>query len=200
VAAEFLIVTLLCAYSGYAIWKGTSWERLAGAIFACGIVVFQSRNLPYAFLLCTCCGYAMLRGGAPERISAAITAYAVILTYYATNWGPGRFATVEVGILVVDVVALAAWAAVAVYAQRFWPIWLTALDVIAVAGHGVKMADPDLRWGYAFAIAFWSYPMLLVLAGGTWCHRRRLARHGYDPDWSANLPRLKFGRAPESAA
>jgi hypothetical protein len=138
-----------------------------------------------------CCGYAFWKGGAPERICSGIFVLGVVLTHYAgSSLGPGRWTSVEIGILAVDIAALLGWGLVAFYAERFWPIWFTALHAIAVAGHAIKMADPELlRWGYAFAIAFWSYPMLVLLAGGTWCHRRRLERDGYDPDWSRGLRR-----------
>ncbi|HEY0011394.1 MAG TPA: hypothetical protein VGB79_00915, partial [Allosphingosinicella sp.] len=135
-------------------------------------------NHLFDLLLCACCGYALWKGGAPERISAAIFFIAVVLTFYAGADGAIRWTSVDIGIFIVDVAALLAWGFVAIHAQRFWPLWFTAMHGIAVAGHAVKMADPELmRWGYAFAIAFWSYPMLFLLAAGTWCHRRRLARH-----------------------
>lgn len=146
-------------------------------------------NYLFIGLLAVCSFYACWRGGAPERGSAIVFVAAVILTHYAGAAGPIRWTRVDVGILIVDTAALVAWGAIAYHANRFWPIWFTAMHAIAVAGHAVKMVEPDLmRWGYAFAIAFWSYPMLLLLAAGTWCHDRRLARYGSDPSWSRQLP------------
>lgn len=150
----------------------------------------------FDLLLVTCCGYALWKGGAPERITAAIFFVGVVLTSFAGPKGPLRWTSVEMGVLTVDIAALIGFTLVALHAERFWPIWLTALHAIAVAGHAVKIADPDLlRWGYAFALAVWSYPMLLLIAGGTWCHRRRLARDRRDPDWSSPIRRAKTGAA-----
>lgn len=42
-----------------------------------------------------------------------------------------------------------------------------------------------MRWGYAFALAVWSYPMLFLLVLGTWNHQRRLTRSGVDKSWSS---------------
>jgi hypothetical protein len=53
-----------------------------------------------------------------------------------------------------------------------------------VATHFIKLVHPDvIRVIYAFAMAMWSYPMVLLLALGTWRHQRRLKRQGYDLDW-----------------
>jgi len=141
-------------------------------------------------LLALACLYALARGGAPERIGAAIFLVGAILSTAAISSGSARFISVELGVVVVDLVMLAALLALALRAERFWPLWVTALHIIGTAGHAVKAVDPAvMRLGYAFAMAFWSYPMLLILAGATWCHRRRLARFGTDRSWSASFAR-----------
>ena len=64
-------------------------------------------------------------------------------------------------------VCLAAFLILALRAERYWPLWVAALQVIGTAGYFVKLADPDvIRRAYAFALAFWSYPMLLLIALG----------------------------------
>ncbi|HEX8642515.1 MAG TPA: hypothetical protein VF702_01220 [Allosphingosinicella sp.] len=187
---EAVIVSVLCGWSGYAVLKRGPAERAVAIFLLCAIELSMTRNLAFALPLCVCCGYALWHGGAPERIAAATMFFAVILTHYAWSAWATRLTSVEVGILAVDIAALIVWIGVALYAERFWPIWFTALHAIAVTGHAVKMVDPDLpRWGYAFAIVFWSYPMLPMLALATWCHRRRLARRGIDPDWSPQVRR-----------
>lgn len=135
------------------------------------------------FLLC--CGYAWWRGGGPERSAATIIFVGVVLTRMAMGPWTGRWTSVENGVLIVDVAVLLALLAVALKAERFWPLWLTALHLLGIAGHLVKMLDPVLiRWGYAFLIAIWSYPMLALLVLATWSHQRRLARFGADRSWS----------------
>jgi hypothetical protein len=139
-----------------------------------------------AFLL-ACCAYAWWKGGGPERIGATIILAGVILTKVAGAAWTTRWSSVENGIFAVDLAVLIALFALAVIAERFWPLWLTALHLLGTTGHLVKMADPGLiRWGYAFIIAIWSYPMLALVVLGTWNHQRRLARFGVDRSWSSS--------------
>lgn len=141
-------------------------------------------------LFLACCIYAIWWGGAPERIGAAIYLMGVLFTQVAASGAAARFSSVEVGILVVDVAMLLALLVLTVCAERFWPIWVTALHAISTAVHAVKLADPEvIRWAYAFALAFWSYPMLALLAWGTWNHQKRLAKFGVDKSWSSSSGR-----------
>lgn len=150
----------------------------------------MGHNIAFDLLLLTCCGYALWKGGAPERITAAIFLAGVALTRFAASLGAQRWSSLEIGILLVDSAMLLALLAIALKADRFWPMWVVALHLLATAGHAVRLADPTvMRWGYAFALAFWSYPMLVILAGGTWCHQRRLARQGTDRSWSPSFGR-----------
>jgi hypothetical protein len=150
-------------------------------------------------LLLGCCGYALWRGGPPERIGAGIFLVATILTVVAASGPARRFSSVESGILIVDAVMLAALLILALRAERYWPIWVTALQAIGTAGHAVKLADPGVMpLAYAFILALWSYPMLLLLALGTWRHQQRVARFGSDRSWSSSSgpsdPQLSSGQ------
>lgn len=145
------------------------------------------QSLIYDALLLACWAYAMLKGGAPERIGASILLVGSALTFLAVTGPTARFASMEAGILAVDVAASIAFLVLALRAERFWPLWITGLQLIGTAGHVVKLVDPDvIRWAYAFVLAFWSYPMLFLLTLGTWLHQKRLARHGVDTSWSSS--------------
>jgi hypothetical protein len=153
----------------------------------------------FDLLLLLSCGYAVWHGGPPERVGAAIYVAGVLLTQLAASGAAGRYASVEAGILVVDAAMLLALLGLALHAERFWPLWVTALHGISTAGHVVKLVAPEvIPWAYAFALAFWSYPMLLLLVLGTWQHRKRLARHGADKSWSTfssrSAPARRAGR------
>jgi hypothetical protein len=164
-------------------------------------------NLYFVFFLLVCCGYAFWRGGSPERAVSAVFLVGVTLTHMAASQAAGRFTSVEAGIFLVDVAALIAFIAVALKAERFWPLWVAAMQAVGTAGHLVKLVDPEIiRWAYAFALAIWSYPMLCLLALGTWRHQQRLARLGSDRAWSrarANSTSRQDGQtitAPPAAA
>ena len=82
-----------------------------------------------------------------------------------------RYASVEVAILVIDATMLAIFAAIALTSDRYWPLWVTALQLLVVLAHIAKLADPEmLRNGYGFVMAVWSYPQLLAIALGTRAH------------------------------
>jgi len=141
--------------------------------------------LVYGLLLAGCWGYALWRGGAPERIGATILGIGSVLTAMAASNVAISFKSVETGILVVDLAASVAFLALALRADRFWPLWVAAFQILGTAGHGVKYVDPEvLRRTYAFIIVFWSYLMIALLVIGTWRHQQRVARLGSDHSWS----------------
>jgi hypothetical protein len=144
------------------------------------------RLIFFNLLLFGCFFYAWLRGGGPEKAAATIILVGSLATPLLTPGLAVRFSSVETGILLVDIVALLALLLVALFAERYWPLWVVALHIVGMAAHGVRMVDPTImRWAYGFAIAFWSYPMLLLIIVGTWRHQQRLARSGADKSWSS---------------
>jgi hypothetical protein len=137
-------------------------------------------------LFLACYGYAMWFGGAPERVGAAIFYLGVTFSYLSFHRGVQNFRTLEDGVFIVDIITLVALVILATRAERFWPLWLAAMQVLGTAGHLVKMWDPiQMRLAYAFIIAVWSYPMMAFLAAGTWRHRKRIALLGTDRPWSS---------------
>jgi hypothetical protein len=142
-------------------------------------------NYYFLALLVACTLYALWGGGAPERIGATIYALSVAATFlivpkpHQQTW-----LNLEVGAFIVDVAIFLAFIPVALRANRYWPLWVTALLGIGVLGHVAKLMVPDTFWrAYAFVLAFWSYPILALMALGTFLHRRRLRLHGADRSW-----------------
>lgn len=136
-------------------------------------------------------GYALLRGGAPERL----TGLALLLAAASTSilqWDiPSLFSGLEVGVMIVDLLLLAAMIAITLHADRFWPAWITALHALGSGAHLAKAISPDvIRIVYAVLAAAWSYPIVLVLVIGTVRHSRRIQSRGWDLDWSRQDPTL----------
>jgi hypothetical protein len=149
----------------------------------------------YCSILAACWLYALLKGGAPERVGATVIGVGSILSLVAVSGPGGRFGAVEVGVLMVDLAASVAFVILALRAERYWPLWVAALQVIGTTGHAAKLMDPSvIRSAYAFVLAFWTYPMLLLVVVGTWQHQKRLTRFGVDRSWSNSFGRS--GRQP----
>lgn len=141
-------------------------------------------SIVYTTLMTACWVYALRRGGAPEKIGATIWVAASLLTAAVIS-GPATFSSVETGALIVDLACSAALIVLALRAERFWTFWIAALQIIGTAGHAVKSVDPEIiQRVYAFILAVWAYPILLLLVIGTRRHQQRLSRFGRDESWS----------------
>lgn len=137
-----------------------------------------------------CLGYAFRAGGWPERAAAAVMTLGIVLTLLVARIFEHRFTSIEIGVFAVDTAMLVAFFALALAADRFWPIWMTAMQAVSVMGHGAMAVSPDLiPWAYAFAVAVLSYPMMILLAVATKRHRQRLAASGADVSWSSSWRR-----------
>lgn len=140
----------------------------------------------YLILLVATCSYALGRGGPPERIAAAIILAAVLLSGLVASSYRGAFAQREVGIFLVDLVMFGAATLLALRAERFWPLCLAALLGLGVQLQLLSWLAPESgRQVYKVLHALNAYPVLLVLAMGTWRHRGRLAVTGADTSWSS---------------
>jgi hypothetical protein len=148
--------------------------------------------VPVYYALFAACGlYVLLKGGAPEKAGALVLALGSVLSVAAVSSPSHRFGSVEVGVFLVDVATLIAFLVLALRAERFWPLCVTALQAIGTAGHAAKLLDPGvIRSAYAIVLSLWGYLMLLLIAFGTWNHQKRLARHGVDRSWSSSSDRL----------
>jgi hypothetical protein len=127
-------------------------------------------------LLVLACGYALWRGGSDERIVASTCLIATLATRFAISPLTVRYTSIENGLLIIDLLMLATFVAIALRSSRFWPLWIAALQLTNSMAHLMKAIEWDLMpVAYRAAAVFWSYPILLILALGTWRGRRRLA-------------------------
>jgi len=138
----------------------------------------------FQLVLVGVCFYAFWRGGTPERLAGLaglVAAAATIIVNLRTEAGSERL---EVEVLIVDLVLLVFLVWLAVKANRFWPLWMTAAHGIAIAVHLAKAATPEIDWPvYTFFSKGSALAVLAILWLGTLRHRRRLRTHGSDPPW-----------------
>ena len=128
--------------------------------------------IPILFAVCL---YAWWRGGPDERVVAATCLAGTAATLLAVSPLQPRYAGVEEGLLLVDLAVLAGFVLVALRSKRFWPLWVAGLQLTTSLGHMLKGVDQDLLpRAYGAALQFWSYPILVILAVGTYRRHKRL--------------------------
>ena len=139
----------------------------------------------FNIVLLAACAYAFVAGGAPERWTVIVFLGGAIATFLLPFRHHQSYHTVHLLVLAVDSAVLLGLIGIALRADLFWPMYVSALHLITIAIHGVKAFQPSLvPWMYAGASGKIAYPMLVLLATGAWRHRHRLARFGSDRDWS----------------
>jgi hypothetical protein len=144
----------------------------------------------FFLLLFGTCGYAIARGGRPEQLAGCALLLAATTTLLINLPRTVYFRNLETEVLLVDAALLAALVALALRANRYWPIWVTAMHAGTLAVHLAKFANPSLDWPlYSFAASVSSIPIQLILLWATIRHRRRLRQFGMDPPWNESSPR-----------
>lgn len=118
-----------------------------------------------------CCGAALVWGGRDERMTAIGFILAVIASRIVSD---GAYEHTEIGVAVIDVLVFFGLLVLALYSDRFWPMWAAAFQLVGTLVHGASSAQQtgDFAWAYFIALLFWSYPVFIALAAGTWFEGR----------------------------
>jgi hypothetical protein len=131
----------------------------------------MDRLIIYRALMYGVCGYAMLRGKTEARIVALVFLAGDLATLALRS---SSYSSVETEILIVDVLAFLAFTYVAIISDRFWPLWISGLQLTSSMGHLFKAIDAQLLpLAYAAALRMWAWPILIILGIGTWRAQRR---------------------------
>ena len=131
-----------------------------------------------------CCLYAIWRGGGPEKIGGWIFLVAALLSLAVEHPENARWTSVEIGMLVVDTAVFVAFFIMAIVANRFWPLWMSAMQGVQVFSHFAIATNASvIPWAYWNAQTLWSYPMLVLLGAATWKHTQRIRQQGAAPSW-----------------
>lgn len=129
--------------------------------------------------------YGLIYGGQPERL-VAVTLLGMLfldpllhrLFMAARSFDPTH--------LVLDTLALTAFVIVALNANRLWTLWLSALQLITLMSHAMRLLDVNIHPAVYLAMqVVWSYPALILLVIGTSNHRHRLKTVLDDRSWSS---------------
>ncbi len=121
--------------------------------------------------------FAFSKGGKPERYVAFIlfgmllasTGYAL----FAGEWP--KYQVIPWYRVVIDAVGFALMLTVALRADRWWPLWVSAVQLLAVLAHLLRALDASLP-PLAYAIMErWPFWVAIAITGiGTYLHHRRV--------------------------
>jgi hypothetical protein len=125
------------------------------------------------------------RGGAPERLAAGSMAIAALATGYTSFDDEMTFICVQWDVFWIDAGLLCVLMLIALAADRFWPLWLSAFQLLAVAAHAARGYGPDiLPFAYWWLVGKASYPMIGLVCIGIERHWRRERKSGPEYAWS----------------
>ena len=137
----------------------------------------MDRLLIYRALMFGVCGYAIVRGKTDARLVGLAFLIGDLATLALRTRFAGSYQSVEVNVLILDIIAFLAFTYAALISERFWPLWIAGLQLTASFGHLFKAIDANLLpLAYAAALRFWSWPILIILGVGTWRSQRRSHR------------------------
>ena len=134
----------------------------------------------FRVLLALVAVYAFLRGSRDERQIGVVLVVGVVATTLVLSPVAHRFSGLESSVMYVDIIVFFGFLWVALRSERFWPLWVAGLQLTTILGHLLKAVDVHLfSRAYGAALMFWGYPIVLILAIGTWRGRRRAHRESH---------------------
>jgi hypothetical protein len=127
---------------------------------------------------------AVARGGPPERLAAVIIVCWIMAdVVYHLVFGPSGFRRVDPVHLVLDGGELVAIVWLALRANRMWPLWAAAAQLICVSGHLALFVEPGMSQAYWAMTQLPQYIQLTALVLGAVAHARRYERIGPYRSW-----------------
>lgn len=128
---------------------------------------------------------ALRRGGGPERIVAVIFASSLVLEVSRHLLiGPISFRVFDPTLFVIETCALVGLVIIALRANRWWPLCVSAFQVLVVFTHLAKLFGLNGIAGVYWAMTtFPYYVQYLILLAGIYSHSRRVSTLGRYPDW-----------------
>jgi hypothetical protein len=126
-------------------------------------------------LLALCSVYAAIAGGPTGRIGAALNVGATVATLFAQQYGP--WTQTHIPVLVIDLMLMGAFYALALKSQVYWPIWAAGFHLITVTGHAATVVVPDFRSSlYYLFNGMWAIFVQMAMVWGITLDRFYLPR------------------------
>jgi hypothetical protein len=116
------------------------------------------------------CLYAFRKGGWAERLAAAGIIAATYLTVLVLSPVAVRFHHIEMPVAIVDSGLFVLLLFIALRTEKFWPLWLAAMQALTILSHLAPYVPHVVPWAYHRAVVVWIYPMLVILGYATRLH------------------------------
>lgn len=131
------------------------------------------RPIFYGLVMWAAAIYAFRRGGRVERLTAICMIVGSYLSGLLASSRETYFRNIEESIAIVDSCLFLSLQLIALLSNRFWPLWLAALQGVTVLGHFAPLI-PDMPASMSYhAVALWAYPQWAIIAYATRLHHRQ---------------------------
>lgn len=123
----------------------------------------------FLILLVAALGFSSWFGGREERWGIAIVIGNAVATLAVLAFADSRWAHLESAVLIVDLATLLAFAAVSLRSDKFWPLWVTGMQLAQLATHMARVAKPELLpKAYSAGQSAWAWLQILVILIAAW--------------------------------
>lgn len=130
--------------------------------------------------------YAFARGAGPEKQAGAILSAMVVvfLAYHQFAGQSGMYDKIDLGLMAIDLAVLVLLMRLAIRANRIYPLWMLAAQLIATLMHLGRELDSHVPpIAYFLLVHAPSYIQVLAFAAGLVAHRRRTKIYGTYRSW-----------------
>lgn len=166
------------------------------------LLAFEYRAVLQDVLAFAVCGAALLWGRGPERAVAItwLVLFELAQRAYQSLGAGYQLANVDWFLAATDMVAGVAFIAVALYANRNYPLWIAGMQVLAMTAHLARgMADTVSPVTYALMVAVPGWFQLTFLGIGVARHVARKRKCGAYRDWRSSQTPDNFYPPPNRA-
>ena len=133
-------------------------------------------------------GAALVYGGAPERLGAAVVVLMAFAQFTGHQLSQAAYLNVDMVSLIVDLVGLLGMTAIALHANRIWPLWTAALQLLSCASHvGRDLSSQAEPLVYSILKSSPTFVVFILLMAGTLQHQLRVKRQGQDSPWTPSV-------------
>lgn len=90
-----------------------------------------------------------------------------IATFLADSVRGPESASVQVEMLLMDLLVLSGFLVLVLKSDRFWPLWACGIHLVSVATHLAMLFYPTvLPLAYRVVLGLWAYPMMAAIVIG----------------------------------